>query len=48
MWVTESGMVNFAKDLQPTKVSLAMPVTEFGTIKSTTEQQPAKAAKPMW
>ena len=35
MWVTESGMVTFAKELQDWKAQTPMWVTESGMVKST-------------
>ena len=37
MWVTEFGMVKFAKELQPKKAPSPMWVTEFGMVKLTKE-----------
>ena len=43
MWVTESGMVKFSKELQPLQAPSAMWVTEFGMVKLAKELQKAKA-----
>ena len=43
MWVTESGMVKFTKELQSAKANAPMWVTEFGMVKLAKALQPAKA-----
>ena len=40
MWVTEFGIVKFAKELQPRKIPTPMCVTEFGIVKFAKELQP--------
>ena len=40
MWVTESGMVKFAKELHSLKEHRSIWVTEFGMVKLTNELQP--------
>ena len=47
MWVTEFGMVKFAKEVQLAKAPSPMWVTEFGMVKLTKEPQNAKAQFPM-
>ena len=40
MWVTDSGMVKFTKELQPQNAPLPMRVTEFGIVTFPKELQP--------
>ena len=48
MWITEFGMVKFAKQLQYAKAPSAMRVTESEMVKLTKERQPLKVLCPMW
>ena len=43
MWVTDSGMVKFANNLQFRKAQLLMWTTESGMVKFARELQPSKA-----
>ena len=43
MWVTESGMVKFTKELQPVNALFPMLVTELGMVKFAKAKQSLKA-----